>query len=105
MRLRLRIEESVTSGQDGVHAQGADEKRPAIGGFVDDLARRLAGAVPGFGLDLNEHGTGACLNGLQRSRELERMTRHDPVVVIGGRDQRGGVGDPGAQLVQRDQPV
>src|ERR1044072_8825626 len=48
------------------------EKRPPIRLLLDDLAGRLACAVPGLGLDLDEHRFGAALRGLQGGRELER---------------------------------
>src|SRR5207249_3627568 len=33
------------------HAEDLDEEGPAVGGFLDDLGRRLARAVSGAGLD------------------------------------------------------
>src|SRR5256885_15674075 len=74
-----------------LHSQILYQKRPPIRLLLDHLAGRLAGAVPGFGLDLDQHGGGTRLRRLERGRELERVPRHHPIVVIGG----GGPGGPG----------
>ena len=56
--------------------------------FLDDLGRRLAGAVAGAGFDADQHRSGARLAGLQLRGELETVAGHDAVVGVGGRDQR-----------------
>src|SRR5206468_1141400 len=37
------------------HVEHAQQERPAVGGFLDDLGDRLASAVAGFGLDADEN--------------------------------------------------
>jgi 2-methylisocitrate lyase-like PEP mutase family enzyme len=85
---RLRREDEV---QEGEH----------IGALVDQLADRLADAMPGVGVDPRQDRRVGRLGGLERRRELERMPRHDPVVVIAGRDQRRRIRGPGPDAVER----
>ena len=55
----------------------------------------LTGAVARFRLDADERRTLAARERLQRRGVLERVRRDDPIVVIGGHDQRGGIADAG----------
>ena len=71
---------------EGHHnAQILDEERPAVGLFLDDHRGRLARTMPRLGLDPDQDRGLTPLHLLQRRRELERVARHDTVVVIGRR--------------------
>src|SRR5437667_2308168 len=65
----------------------AHQKRPALGGFLDDLAGRFAGTVTGAGFDPDQDWRRACLRGLECRGVLETMRRHHAVVVIRGRNE------------------
>ena len=51
-------------------------------------------------LDPDEHGLAIGIGVLQRCRELEAMRRHDPIVALGGHDQRCGIVDVSLDVVQ-----
>ena len=53
----------------------AQQKRPALGGFLDDLAGRFAGAVTGARFDPNQDWSGACLRGLERRGVFKTVRR------------------------------
>ena len=81
--------------------QHLDEEGPAVGGLLDDLGRRLAGAVAGPGLDADQDRVVARLGRLKRRGELEAVGRDDAVVVVGGGDERGRIAGPRLEVVQR----
>ena len=78
---------------------GPDE-RVGVGGLFERLAQ-VARAVAGVGLDADQVRRIAAAAFLQGGGVLERMRRHDAVVVVGGRHQRRRVGHAGLQVVQR----
>ena len=73
------------------HAEGGGEEGVDVGGGVDQLGGRRAGAVAGAGFDADQHGLVAGLRRLQRGGELEAVGRHHAVVVVAGGDQRGRI--------------
>ena len=89
IKLLLRECQTVVSGPTllWLHVQDLDEERPAVGGLLDDLGRRLARAVAGLGLDADQDGVVARLGRLERRGELEAVRGDDAVVVVGGGDQ------------------
>src|SRR5688572_32593687 len=56
-------------------------------------------------LDSNEHRLRTPLSGLQRGGELERVTRHHAIVMIGGGDERCRVARPRLVVVPRGELV
>ena len=62
-------------------------ERQDIGLFLDDLAYRLARTVAGLSFDSNQDRIRAPLRSLQCRRELERVSRHNSIVMIPGRHQ------------------
>src|SRR5205807_7010344 len=59
--------------------------------------------MTGLGLDLGHRRLWPRLCRLQRRRELEGMPRHDPIVVIGGGDQRGWVARARPDVVRSEE--
>src|SRR2546430_13488834 len=55
------------------HPQVLHEERHPVPLLLDELAGRLAGSVPGFRLDLDQHRLWPRLRRLERRRELEGM--------------------------------
>src|SRR6266581_5059235 len=70
-------------------------------GDLGDHSVRGPIAVASRRLHPNERGPGAALRCLERRCELERMTGHHPVIVVGGGDERGRVARARLQVVQR----
>src|SRR2546430_12364059 len=87
------------------HPQVLHEDRHPVPLLLDELAGRLAGSVPGFRLDLDQHRLWPRLRRLERRRELEGMPRHDAIVVIGGGDQPGPGTPARPDVVQPRIPV
>jgi len=58
----------------GSHPEHRNQKRPPIRLLLNDLSRRLPGAVARLGLNADQHRGGARLGGLQRRGELEGVT-------------------------------
>lgn len=56
--------------------------------------------MAGLGLDADEGGRVPGLGGLEGGGEFEGVAGHDPVVVIPGGDQGGGVGGPRLEVVE-----
>src|SRR5581483_3122518 len=77
----------------------AHEKGPFIGGLANDLGGGLARAVTGAGFDANQDWRGTGLRRLQRGREFEAVRRHDAVIVIAGRNERGRIMRAGLDVV------
>src|SRR4051812_35873143 len=81
-------------------AKRLQQKREQVRLLLDDLADRLAGAVPGLGLDAEEDGVVAGLGGLEGGGELLGVRGDDAVVGVGGGDQGRWVGGPGPDVVE-----
>ena len=77
------------------------EERKDVAALIDELADRLAHAVTSVGVDPDEDRRVACLRGLERRRELERVPRDDAVVVVAGRHERRGICDARPDVVER----
>src|SRR5262249_59124640 len=73
------------------HPEFFDQKRPAIGGFFNDLCCWFTGAMTGSGFDPDQWRLVAALRGLKRSREFETVRGDDAIVVICGRDHGRGI--------------
>ena len=65
------------------------------------LLMGLAGSVARLGLDADEHRGVSRLGVLQGGRELVAVSRHHPVVVVGGGDERGRIAGAGSKIVKR----
>src|SRR5271163_1046638 len=76
-------------GGGDVHVEVFDEEGVLVGGEVDALGERHAGAVAGAGFDADEDGVGSGLILLQSGGELEAVGGEDAVVVVGGGDEGG----------------
>src|SRR6187401_1117039 len=85
----------------GLHVEHLHEERVDVRALLDDLRRRLAGAVARLGFDPDEHGRWSGLRGLQRRGELETVRRRHAIVVIGRCDERRRIGRPRPDVVQR----
>src|SRR2546422_11179206 len=88
-----------------LHVQIVNEERPAVGLLLDDFRGWLAGAVAGLRLDPDQHRLDAALRGLQRGGVLERVTGHDAIIVIGGRNEGGGIARARLHVVNRRVPI
>ena len=75
-------------GHFGVTPRFLNRNAVDVRGLLDAL-RRAAGAVARRGIDADQDRRVAGLRCLQRRGVLEGVRRHDAVVVIGGRDERG----------------
>src|ERR1700693_1358032 len=63
-------------------SNGVPHKCKDVGLFLDDFAHRLARAVSGLGFNSNQNRIRASLRSLQCGGELERVTRHNSIVMI-----------------------
>ena len=77
------------------YAEVIEEERIDVSGLLQ-LFGGAAGAVTGFGVDADDHRIVTSLCGLQSCGVLERMRRHDAIVVVGRRHQNRRI--PGARL-------
>ncbi len=67
------------------------DEGPFISGFLDQLGDGCPGSVTGAGLDPDDGGCRAGFRRLQGCRVLERVSRHDAVVRVGGQNQDGRI--------------
>ena len=81
-----------------VQVQYPDQESPPVSDLVDRLRGGFARAVPGLRLDTDQNWRRTRLSGLRRRRELEAVTRHHPVVVIGRCSSVAGYLVPGLRL-------
>lgn len=79
--------------------QFVDQKRPLVSRLFDGFARWLARAVPGFGLDPDQHRIGTGVGRLQGCSEFEAMRRHHPIIVVSRCDQSSRVVRAGLEIV------
>ena len=75
-------------------------KRPLVGQLRDALVGGPVIVRPA-GLDADQHRAVASLGSLKRRDELERVARHDAVVVVRRSDERAGVTGARLQVMQR----
>src|SRR5262245_19948713 len=83
-----------------LHPELVREEGPAVGPLLDLHRGRLARAVAGARVDADQDRVLARLRGLERGGELVAVRRHDAVVVVRGRDERGGVARAGMDVVE-----
>src|SRR3954462_6310321 len=88
-----------------LHLKILHEKCPLVGGFLDDLTRRLSGAVAGAGFNPDQDWGGAGLSGCQGRSELEAVARKNAVVMIGRGNEGGGIFRAGFDVVKRRIPI
>ena len=65
-----------------------EQEREHVGSLFDALRDGFAGAVARLGVDADQDRSVAALGVLHFGGELERMGRHDTVIVVGSRYQR-----------------
>lgn len=65
-----------------------EQEREHVGSLFDALRDGFAGAVARLGVDADQDRSVAALGVLHLGGELERMSRHDTVIVVGSRYQR-----------------
>ena len=65
-----------------------EQEREHVGSLFDALRDGFAGAVARLGVDADQDRSVAALGVLHLGGELERMGRHDTVIVVGSRYQR-----------------
>jgi hypothetical protein len=83
------------------HPEILHEEGELVGRFFDLLGSRFAGTVSGFRLDPDENRSGTGLSGLKCCRELERVSRNDPIVMIRSRYKRCRIFRPGPDVLKR----
>src|SRR2546427_40932 len=97
---RSIADRSTPGGRCASQLHVRERERPLVGAFGDLFVRGPVAMRP-QSLDANQHWLVTPLRALQRCRELERVARHDPVVVISGRDQRRGIAGAWLEVVER----
>jgi len=75
-----------------LHPHFAKHKRPGVGQLVENLGERLPRAVPGPGLQPQEHRPSRRARRLEPRGHLAGMERVHPRVALGSREQDGGIG-------------
>src|SRR5271165_1085083 len=82
---------SLISLQLHSHVEVVGGEGPGVRNLVDLLRDRFTGAVSGLGFHTNQHRRRPGLISLHGGGELEAVSGHDPVVVIGGGDEGSGI--------------
>src|SRR2546428_9027716 len=84
---RSIADRSTPGGRCASQLHVREREGPLVGAFGDLFVRGPVAMRP-QSLDANQHWLVTPLRALQRCRELERVARPDPVVVISGRGPR-----------------
>ena len=70
------------------------QEREDIGKLFNLHGSRFAKPMTCLPLDAYQNWSISALTGLQASCKFEGMTWHDAIVMVSGKDQRGGVSGP-----------